>query len=370
MTRMTARDRFMALLDFQSLDRIPQMDFGYWEETVDAWHEQGLPTEIITAQQVEDYFGLDRGFEYTVFHSYHTPGTARGLFPPFQRTVLEDEGDKVIVRDEEGVILRETKRMKSIPHFIRFPVESREDYEALRWRLDGSEPARYPDNWDQQVQRMLASERPKGMWLNGFFGWSRKLMGLENLCLAYYDQPDLVELINRDHVQFIKDLSRRAFEDLPIEYVCFWEDMAFKNGPLVSPGIFRRFLTPFYHQIIDLLRVRGAKKILVDCDGDVRDLIALFIEAGVDGLFPCERAAGSDPVELRQRYPRFALLGGVDKKALIAGPEAIDRELAHLEPVMAEGGYIPSVDHRVPPDVQLAHYRYLCEERREILMKI
>ena len=369
MSCMTSRQRFMAVLDFQPVDRIPLMDFGYWEETIEAWHEQGLPVGITSPQQVEDYFGLDRGYEYTVSHSYHTPGLVRGLFPRFEREVLKNEGEKVLVRDEDGITLRETKRMKSIPQYIRFPVENRENYEALRWRLNGADPGRYPADWDQQVQRILASDHPVGIMLDGFFGWPRKLMGLENLCLAYYDQPDLVETINSCHVHFIKDLSMRALRDLPVEYAYIGEDMAYNGGSLISPRAFRCLMMPYYDEVISFLRENGVKKIVVDCDGDVRDLIALFIEAGVDGLLPCERQSGSDPVELRRRYPGFALVGGVDKKALIAGPEAIDQELAHLAPVVAEGGYIPGVDHRVPPDVPLAHYRYFCERRNDIWVK-
>jgi uroporphyrinogen decarboxylase len=259
--------------------------------------------------------------------------------------------------------------MRSIPHYVRFPVENIRDYEEIKCRLNGSDPERYPADWGEQVKRILASDHAVGMWLEGFFGVPRRLMGLEGLSFAYYDQPELVRAINRDHVQFVKDLSARALQDLPIEYACIWEDMAFKNGSLISPRLFRQFMTPYYEEAITFLRQRGVKKILVDCDGDVRDLVALFIEAGVDGIFPCERAAESDPVELRQRYPDFALLGGVDKRALIAGPEAIDKDLAHLEPTIASGGYIPGVDHAVPPDVPFAHYRYFCERRQAVLEK-
>lgn len=364
---MTPRQRFLATLDFQPVDRLPLMDFSYWDETIDAWREQGLPGNVITPRQVEDYFSLDRGYEYNVFHPDVNPRIFTQFYPPFERKVLKDEGDKVLVRDEEGVILREMKRMRSIPQYIRFPVETMEDYEALRWRLDGTDPKRYPDDWDQQVKQILTSGEPIGIGMAGFFQWPRELMGLENLALAYYDQPELVEIINRDRVQLIKDFCIRALQDLPVDYAVISEDMAYKSGCFISPRTFHRFITPYYEAVVDFLRRHGVRKILVDSDGDVRELVALFIEVGVDGIFPCERRAGSDPVELRRRYPGLALLGGVDKMALIAGPEAIDQELAHLAPVIAEGGYIPGVDHGVPPDVPLAHYRYFCERRREIV---
>ena len=61
------------------------------------------------------------------------------------------------------------------------------------------------------------------------------------------------------------------------------------------------------------------------------------------------------------------LLGGVDKLALIAGKEAIDRELEKLHPLVERGGYLPCVDHRVPPDVTLENYLYYLDKKKAIL---
>jgi uroporphyrinogen decarboxylase len=368
MVSMTPRQRLMAVLEFQPVDRVPLMDYSYWFETIEAWHQQGLSPEITRFD--EGYFSLDRGYKQGVFHPYDTPGAVDGFYPPFELKILRDEGDKVVMRDEEGVILRQQKRMRTIPQYLRFPVENRADYEALRWRLNGADAGRYPDGWDQYMQQMVATKQPICLRLNGFFNWPRKLMGLEGLCLAYYDQPDLVETINADHLQFLKDLSLTPLGDLPVDYALILEDLAYRGGPFIGPDVFRHFITPYYQELNDFLRQHGVRKILVDTDGDVRDVVALFIEVGVDGILPCERAAGSDPIELRRRYPCFALLGGVDKRALIAGPEAIDQELAHLSPVIAGGGYIPGVDHQVPPDVPLAHYLYFCQRRKEVLAEI
>jgi hypothetical protein len=45
-----------------------------------------------------------------------------------------------------------------------------------------------------------------------------------------------------------------------------------------------------------------------------------------------------DVRQVRKRYPRLSLQGGIDKKALAAGRDAIDRELEAKVPVAVEGG--------------------------------
>jgi uroporphyrinogen decarboxylase len=60
-------------------------------------------------------------------------------------------------------------------------------------------------------------------------------------------------------------------------------------------------------------------------------------------------------------------MGGVDKRALIAGREAIDAEIERLRPLIDQGRFIPCVDHRVPPDVTYESYRYYLEAKQRLL---
>jgi uroporphyrinogen decarboxylase len=54
---------------------------------------------------------------------------------------------------------------------------------------------------------------------------------------------------------------------------------------------------------------------------------------------------------------------------VVEGGKAIDRELERVRPLLEEGGFIPHLDHLVPPDVSLANYcEYLEKKRRMIGM--
>lgn len=356
------------------------MDFGYWVDTIRRWHSEGLPLEVQRESQVESYFGLDRGLDpwHTTFNKAAGKDDVLyvesnwfehwgDFFPPFEEVVLAEDENTITKLNAEGVTLKEKKGLQGMPQFLDYPVKTLEDFNRLLYRLDGKHPARYPADWDESVQDYRLSDRPLGLYITGYFGFTRGLMGLENLCLAYYDHPDLVHAIAVQHTQFIIDAYRRALTDLNIDFVVFFEDMAYKAGALISPGVFRKFMLPYYQQVVDFLRSYGVRLILVDSDGNVNDLLGLLIEGGVDGILPCEVRAGSDPATLRRKYPGACLIGGIDKMALESDYASIDRELEKLPALLEKGGYIPGIDHLVPPTVSLDNYRYYCEKRRMLV---
>ena len=114
----------------------------------------------------------------------------------------------------------------------------------------------------------------------------------------------------------------------------------------------------------------GIPLVLVDTDGDHEVLTPLFLEAGVNGFGPIERAAGMDPVDLRRRYGKaFCMLGGIDKREIAKDRAAIDREIDRaIRPLVAAGGFIPMIDHAVPPDVSLDNFQYYLERKRNAVL--
>lgn len=353
---MTQRESFHAMMAGERPDTLCQFEWGYWPETVDRWRQEGLPEGV----EPWDDCGII---------TYLRPEIERLLWPAFEVIVLDEDEDTLVLRNEMGVVCRESKRHSRLPQFLKFPVATREDFEALKERLNPNTPGRYPENWNAWVAEAKASPHLicVGRRENGFFGWLRELMGLEGLLFAYVDQPDLVHEICRYHVTFLQGLYERAVREAPLDFVFMWEDMAFKNGPLISPAFFRTFMLPYYREMVDFYRQMGARWILVDSDGDITQLIPLFVEAGVDGLHPFEVAAGTDILATREAFPNLRLLGGIDKRTLAQGPAAIDRELESKLPAMfRSGGYIPTLDHWVQPEVPYDNFRYYLRRCREL----
>jgi uroporphyrinogen-III decarboxylase len=187
--------------------------------------------------------------------------------------------------------------------------------------------------------------------------------------VLFYDDPVFLEEVLDNRAQLMIEVTDRVLQDTDIDYFAFWEDMAYKTGPLLSPALFKKYLSPRYKRVTEFLRSRGIDLIFVDSDGNVEELIPLWLDAGVNGVWPFEVTAGMDVVRLRKQYGNdLLMIGGLDKRALAQGRDAITREIESKVPWMIErGGYIPQVDHGVPPDVSWDNFCYFNELLRKTL---
>jgi uroporphyrinogen decarboxylase len=354
---MNDRERFLATMYYRPRDRCPWGEMGFWPETLDRWHDEGWPESVYLNQ----YFGFDRLREQVNINM--------GFVPAFERKVLEETDRYQIVRRGTGIIAKEFKGELSyhMPQWLDFPLKTRKDWEEqIRPRLDPTARTRYPEYWDEKVKMWAQRDYPLTLRMGSIFGWLRNWMGLEHIAVTLYDDPDWIKSMMREVAEFCCACGERALADVDLDYVLLWEDMAYKAGPLISPQMFREFMMEPYRILTGFIRDHGVDLIIVDSDGDAESLLPLWIEGGVNGFYPIERAAGMDPLQLRARFGReLRLLGGIDKRAMIAGPEAIDAEVARVVPLLKEGGYIPWCDHHVPPDVPLAHYVYYVKRMKE-----
>ncbi len=201
------------------------------------------------------------------------------------------------------------------------------------------------------------------MSICGAYGTPRNLFGEEGLAYVYYDDPDLIYEIMRWWVDFYTKIDNTVTKEIEIDYVFMWEDMAFKTGPLISPEMFKTFMSPYYDELIDAFKSAGIDIILVDTDGNAEVLLDLFIDAGVNTMMPFEIAAGMEPVKIRKRLGhKLAMIGGIDKREVARGPEAIKIEVMSKVPQLLEdGGFIPTLDHSTPPDISFDNHRCMTD---------
>ncbi|HHT92838.1 MAG TPA: hypothetical protein GXZ66_04965, partial [Clostridiaceae bacterium] len=236
-------------------------------------------------------------------------------------------------------------------------------------RLNPEDAARWPSNWPEIAEMLNNQDRPVqiGSYPCGIFGTLRDLMGVEGSLLAFYDEPELV----KDIMDYLTDywiyLFERVCKDVKVDILHIWEDMSGKQGSLISPAHIREFMLPNYRKFKDLCDKYDIPVFMVDTDGNCEELIPIFAEAGVNLMLPFEVAAGCDVVALREKYPYMAMMGGIDKREIAKGKEAIDRELERISPLLNKPGYFPALDHLIPPEVSYEDYKYFVNRLIEMI---
>ena len=268
----------------------------------------------------------------------------------------------------EGGVEMVHKTSGSLSHVIQYPISNLEEFEKkIVPRMNPRDKRRIYSGFKEKTDALRAAGEPVGIWLDGFLEYPRELIGLENLCYAYYDEPTFIQGINTHHCEFNMEFAAMIREYTPIDYACIVEDMAGKTGSLVSKEIWDEFMRPYYVKLLDRLRSLGVQKILVDSDGNTEQVCEWLWDVGVEGHYPLEVRANNTPERLRKKFPRLALIGGVDKFELMKGTKEIDEELMRLMPIVEQGGYIPCMDHKVPPTVSLYNYQYYIEKKARLL---
>ncbi len=381
---MNDRERFLATMHYRERDRCPIMDFSFWDETIELWYEQGLPGHVDRSNS-DAHFGMEP-LEHVVIANLNVAtfaptatktvvpdrGVNVGLLPSFDSEVLEDRGDHEVVQQADGVRVLRKKFMSSIPsHQGHLLVDRNSWVEHYRPRLDPDAPDRLPDDWDEHVARWKDPDRDYPLFLPGgsLYGWIRNWMGVEAVSYVVYDDPAWFEEMVGTVADCTLGVLTRVLESgVRFDGCSMWEDMCYNAGPLLSPALFERYLTPHYRRLTDLLRRHGVDVIWVDCDGKIDELVPLWLEAGVNCMMPIEIGTwDADPVAFRREFGRdLLLMGGFDKHVLARSKDEIEREIRRLAPLVEDGGYIPFCDHRVPPDVPYEHYCFYVETARSV----
>ncbi len=354
---MTHREKFQRVMHYDLSQGFPFYATGPWAETVRRWRGEGLPEGV----GVSEFLGLK---------PMKLQDVSCNGGPMREPRVLSEDAEWILRTDQYGRTLRSSKLNPSIEECIDFPVKTPEDLRLVLdtcYDLDRMED-RFPADWEAK-SRAKAADTSGIVIAGGCYYWVlRSLAGVETASYLFYDAPELVAELFERCTTIAMEGVRRASTFLKLDAIGFGEDIAFKNGPFVSPDMFRRYLLPGYRRIMDLGHSLGIDLTWYDSDGDLRLYIQEFLEVGVNNLVPCEVAAGMAPSELRRRFGRdLRMVGGIDKREIAKGRRAIDAEIERNLPVIYDGGYLPAIDHSVPTDVSFADYCYFIDKLRTVL---
>ena len=388
---MNTKERFLEILEFNPKVRTLNWEFGYWGGILQRWYKEGLPKEhglardvtygegicgpglhwpmlsfsdeILVDKDVQSYFCFDENLRtFPIDH---------WIRPKFSKKILIENEKTIELWDTDGIRKKIFKDGSSMPFWLEYPVKNRKDWEAIKKeRLNiNSINERFTQNVTDYMKSANNRSYPLCLFGDpvGFFGSLRFLIGENNLFLFYYDQPKLIKEIQEYLCDFWIQIAEEILGNIEIDSVFFWEDMSGKNGSLISPNMFREFMTPYYKKIIDYLKIKGIKHFIVDTDGNVSELIPLFLEVGITGMYPFEIQAGNDILETRKKYPKFQIFGGINKNELAKNNSCIDKELLKVKEMIRYSGYIPYADHLIPPNVPWENFKYYRNSLKEII---
>jgi uroporphyrinogen decarboxylase len=368
----TELERFIDCMEYESSLPRPNHELGVWPQTAERWI--GEAPEAVSGFTWnwfwgEDGLGLDRR-DYVPINY--------GFLPPYEPELIEETDRYEVRRNHLGVVTRALKEgsvhggRMSMDQYLSFPVEGPEDFPDVRRRLTPAVPERYPADLDERIEAWRRRNVPLVLGTNcaanGFYWRARELMGTEALSFAWYDEPALMHEMMETYADLIIETSVPVLERIDVEYFTLNEDLSMKAGPLLSPRTYAEFILPHLRRMVETFKGLGVRYFAIDTDGDPTLLIPHFLDAGVDIVWPIERASNVSPQEWRLRFGRqLRLWGGVDKRVLPRGPEAIRAHLREFIPLIEEGGFIPTIDHTVPPDVTWDNFRYYMDAKRALL---
>jgi uroporphyrinogen decarboxylase len=398
---MNVRERFLeVMLNFNRTVTPPKWEFGYWGDTINRWYDEGLPRRkppripekistpssslyhpcwhSIAGERLPAGLAVLGGGLYWPTQGFPVDNDVKDelsmdpgqvllnvnlLFEPmFEIEILEEDDEYLTYVDLDGVKRLFLKETGVIPPGVEWVIKDRKSWEKLkgeRLRMDNI-GERFPSNWNELLQIYRNRDFPLviGGYPHGYFGTLAQLMGYEQLFYNYFDQPDLIHDVNRTFTELWISIFEEVLSQTDVDMAVIWEDISAGSGSMVSPSMMREFMVPYYVRLTSFLKEHGVKIIFVDTDGDCYELIPLFIEAGVTGMYPIEVSCGMDLLKVRRTFPRLQLMGGIPKSEIRHGRERIEQILEPVCEVLKYGGYVPFGDHLIPPEVGWEDFSY------------
>lgn len=369
---MNNRERLHAIMNYENYDRLPVLHFGLWNETLEKWIEEGH----ISKTEAEGYSGgnpppavMERlGFDSS--WSCYGFSANTSIDPAFAREVIEElpDGSRK-VREAYGATVLEAPGAGSIPAEIDHLLKDRKSWEEHYLpRLQFSEKRIDFARLEELKKEQEARQEPLWLSCGSMIGTIRNWLGVTGVSYLWADDPELYDEI----IDTCADLTYKCLKTvletgIEFDYGNFWEDVCFKNGPLVIPSVFDEKCGPQYKRITALLNEYGINIISVDCDGMIDSLIPTWINNGVNTMFPIEVGTwGANIAPWREQYGKALKgVGGMNKNVFAEDFKAVDAEIERLKPLIELGGYIPCPDHRIPPGAEWDNVRYYCDQMRK-----
>jgi len=355
----TPRELFNRIMDYQKVDRLPVLAVEPYEETaIKRWQDEGLERD----ESIHEVLGISN---FIKVPAHLSPK------PRFEHKVFYENEDYIIESDTTyGAKIKKMKKAPSMYYgYLEHQVKNLDDWKRIKYRYEGDLKKRIPVNIDEIADKLNSSTEPVKLEIFPyFFRLGFYLMGMENFMLAFYDQPDLIHQMFSFWNDFALSIIKPYLERVKIDIFVLMEDLAYNKAPHLPPDVYKEFWLPYQDKLIGEVKKHQISNICLWTAGDIDVMIPMLMDHGINCLWPVERCSPNmDPYVLRDKYGKeLRMNGGVPWKCLIEGPDAIDKEIMKLLPLIEDGGFIPALDDMVSPEIPLDNYIYYINKLRSI----
>jgi len=357
---MTPRERVLAALNHQEVDRIPIDLGGTQNSTMCTGAYEKFAAFLGVVPRAEE---ISKAFETVKMDEAvlsRMPVDTRSVFarpPARSRTRWLDARTYV---DDWGITYHQPENW---PQFdmIAHPLAeaTTEDVDRYDWP-DVEDEGRYAGLKDQAQELHENTEYAvcASTMDTTIFDRAWMLRGMEQFLVDNLLDPEFA-LALMEKVAHIQLRRHECFLEQVgpyIDVIIISDDMGVQSGPLIEPALYRKMVKPFHRRYVRRIKERTEAKVVMHTCGSIVDLVEDYIEIGVDALNPMQvSAVGMSPSNLKQRFGgRIVFWGGIDTQELLpkGRPEDVRQAVRDtLRTMGLGGGYILGAVHNVQDDV-------------------
>ena len=349
-------ERIKKTINREEPDRIPIYDF-FWTEFIDRWKkEKKLPQDT----NIYYYYDMDLMV------------ISPNMDPMIKSCEIIEKGDDYIIwKSGFGATLKKLDyapmasyldfSIKSADEYKKFEFDDPNDierFQGIRQDIISGDGFNSQPSFNETVKEASKKICVFGSICEGHEALWR-MRGPEGVYLDLAIYPEKVkEFVDRIG-DFMIEIGKRQMEFEGVQGLFIWGDVAYKNGMLFSPKMWKGIFYPVIKRICTELHKTGALLVYHGC-GDSRAILDGLVDAGIDAYQPCEVKAGMDILELKEKYGRkIAFMGNIDAQNILPGPKKkLKEDLLRKLNAAVGGGYIPASDHSIHSGVSAKNYDY------------
>lgn len=337
MAELTSEERVLRVLKRQVPDRVPHFEWLVDRRVREALHPGCRSANEFAVRMGQDAVVVD----------------------PFYRK--ERVGLKRW-RSEWGYVTEDTAEEHGIE--VESPIKTMADFA----RYSPPEP-RAPERFTaiEDAVETYKGHKAVIVHLNDVFSLPRYLMGMQDLLMAIVTDPELVKGLVDMSVNINLELAREV-ADRGVKIVYTGDDIAYNNGPLMSPKHFRELFYPGFRKVMSGFKALGLY-VIKHTDGNIWSIMDMIINSGIDCLDPIDPQAGMDLGEVKAKVgQRVALKGNVDCAQLMTfgrPDQVVEATKVALRQGMPGGGFILSSSNSIHSSVKPENYAAMVHTLHE-----